>query len=290
MTRLVVAQPGPLTLVQDLGRPGLAHLGVGASGGMDRAALALANRLVGNEPDAAGLEILVGAVELRAEKAMWISVTGAWGSVTIDGHSVPQHTATLMGEGETLSVGAATHGIRYYVAIRGGIEAPLVLGSRSRDTLARLGPAPLTEGDSLWVGVEPPNPVPPIDSVPFDVPSDSIVTLEVSPGPRRDWFAPEAWERLLDHEWRVSPRSDRSGIRLEGLALERTELRELPSEGMLSGAIQVSPDGAPTILAVDHPVTGGYPVIAVVTNDSLDALAQLRPGQGIQFRLATGRS
>ena len=290
MTRLVIAQPGPLTLVQDLGRPGLARLGVGASGAMDRAALALANRLVGNEPDAAGREILFGAVELRAEKAMWIAVTGAWGSVTIDGHAVPQNTAAHIDAGETLEFGTAAHGIRYYLAVRGGIEAPLVLGSRSRDTLARLGPAPLAEGDILLMGIEPHRPVPPVDAVPLDAPPDTVVMLEVRPGPRRDWFAPAAWERLLDHKWRVSPRSDRSGIRLEGPPLEHTERRELLSEGMLSGAIRVSPDGVPTILAVDHPVTGGYPVIAVVTNDSLDALAQLRPGQGIQFRLATGRS
>lgn len=185
-------------------------------------------------------------------------------------------------------LGPAVHGIRYYVAVRGGIDVPLVLGSRSRDTLARLGPPPIAVGDILEVGAEPHGPVPSVDVVPVDAPPDAVVTLEVRPGPRRNWFTPESWDRLIDHEWRVSPRSDRSGIRLDGLELERIERRELPSEGLLPGAIQMSSDGVPTILAVDHPVTEGYPVIAVVTDDSLDALAQLRPGQGIRFRLATG--
>lgn len=290
MTRVTVVEPGPLTLVQDRGRPGLAHLGIGASGAMDRAAHALANRLVGNEPDAAGLEILFGPVELRAEDAVWVAVAGAWGSVTIGGHEVPHHAATHLGAGESVVFGAATHGIRYYLAVRGGIEAPPVLGSRSRDTLAKLGPPPLAVGDVLRIGSEPHAAVPLVDVVPVDAPSNAVVMLELRPGPRHNWFTPESWDRLLDHEWHVSARSDRSGIRLEGAVLERTERRELPSEGMLSGAVQVSPDGAPTILATDHPVTGGYPVIAVVTDDSLDALAQLRPGQEIRFRLATGHS
>jgi biotin-dependent carboxylase-like uncharacterized protein len=185
--------------------------------------------------------------------------------------------------------GAAEHGIRYNLAVRGGIDVPLVLGSRSRDTLAGLGPAPLADGDSLAIGEEPSTPIPPVDVVPVDPPPAGTVTLALRPGPRRDWFASGAWELLLNSEWQVSPRSDRSGVRLDGPVLERTDARELPSEGMVPGAIQVSPDGAPTVLAVDHPVTGGYPVIAVVTDDSLDALAQLRPGPGVRFRLATGR-
>ncbi|EAR24074.1 allophanate hydrolase subunit 2 [marine actinobacterium PHSC20C1] len=289
MNQLNIVQPGPLTLVQDLGRPGLAHLGVGASGAMDRAAFALANRLVGNAPDAAGLEILFGPVTIRAEASVWVAVTGAWGNVSVEGREVPPHTATLIGQGEPLVLGAADHGIRYYVAVRGGIDVPLVLGSRSSDLLARLGPSPLVAGEVLKVGTAVQGPVALVDVVPVDAPSNSPVTLEVRPGPRRDWFTPESWRELLEREWIVSPRSDRTGIRLEGPALERSEQRELPSEGMVPGAIQVSPDGAPTILAVDHPVTGGYPVIAVITDEWLDSLAQVRPGQGIRFRLATGR-
>ena len=128
------------------------------------------------------------------------------------------------------------------------------------------------------------------DAAMFAIITSANVAAGFHAGTRRNWFTAELWERMLDHEWHVSPRSDRSGIRLEDSVLDRTERRELPSEGMLSGAIQVSTDGVPTILAVDHPVTGGYPVIAVVTDDFLDPLAQLRPGQEIRFRLATGHS
>ncbi len=289
MSTLVAVQAGPNTLVQDLGRPGLAHLGMGAAGAMDRAALALANRLVGNPSDAAVLEILFGNASFATDEDTWIAVTGAWGSVTAGGRAVQPHTATMLAAGETLLFGQAASGIRYYLAVRGGIGAPPVLGSRSRDTLAGIGPDPLVDGQSIPIGPEPEAPIPPIDLVPVDAPTTGPVTLELRPGPRRDWFADDAWRLLTTAGWTVSPRSDRSGIRIEGPVLQRRITGELPSEGMLPGAIQVSPDGAPTILAVDHPVTGGYPVIAVITDESLDALAQLRPGQPLRFRLATGR-
>jgi len=289
MTQLTVVQPGPQTLIQDRGRPGLAHLGVGAAGAMDREAHALGNRLVGNPVNSAGLEILLGAAEFTTDSAVWIAITGAWGSVTRGSNPAPPHTAVLLEAGEILTFGPAEHGIRYYLAVRGGLDVAPVLGSRSRDTLAQLGPEPLAAGDVLSVGSEPVVPVPAVDTVPIDAPPNGTATLEVRPGPRHDWFAPEVWTAFVEGEWHVSQRADRSGLRLEGPALPRTVSGELPSEGMVPGAIQVSPDGAPTVLAVDHPVTGGYPVIAVVTDESLDALAQLRPGQPIRFRLATGR-
>ncbi len=287
---LRVVRPGPMTLVQDHGRPGLAHLGVGASGAMDRGALALGNRLVGNSEGFAGLEILVGGAEFAATEPLWFAVTGARGDVTISGHAVEFDAATLAQPGETVCFGTAERGIRYYLAVRGGIDIEPVLGSRARDTLAKIGPAPVTEGQILPVGAEPGDPIPAIDVVPVEVPPSDTVAVKIRPGPRRDWFDNTAWEQLVETEWGVSPRSDRTGIRLEGPALNRVDIRELPSEGMIAGAIQVSPDGAPTILGPDHPVTGGYPVIAVVTDATLDALAQVRPGQGLRFRFATGRS
>lgn len=300
---LRVLAPGPQSLVQDLGRPGLAHLGVGAAGAMDRGAHGLAQRLIGNPASAAGLEILLGGVELEATAPLWFALAGARGPASAGGRAVSALAATFLDAGERLVVGPAERGIRYYLAVRGGIALPPVLGSRSRDTLASLGPAPLAARDHLAVGAEPVEPIPPVDLVPVDAPPEGLVTLELRPGPRRDWFDDSAWEHLMGSDWLVSPRSGRSGIRLDGPVLERpvleqpllkqgsrgTLLGELPSEGMVPGAIQVSPDGAPTILAVDHPVTGGYPVIAVVTDASLDSLAQLRPGQPLRFRQATGR-
>lgn len=281
---LTVISPGALALVEDLGRPGLASLGVGASGAFDRGAHRLANRLVGNPAGAASLELLLGGACFSMGRSSWIAVTGAWGPVTASGRAVEPHTPTAVHAGDVLEFGPATSGLRYSLAIRGGIAAEPVLGSRSRDTLAALGPAPLAAGDQLPIGDEPASPVPAVDLVPIDPPPAGDVVLEVSPGPRRDWFEPDAVEALHRTRWTVAARSDRTGVRLDGPALARSRAGELPSEGMVPGAIQVSPDGAPTILAVDAPVTGGYPVLAVVLSRSLDRLAQARPGQGVLLR------
>jgi len=297
VTAVRVLDPGALTLVQDLGRPGLAALGVSASGAFDRTAHRLANRLVGNDEGAAALEHLLGGLRIALPAGTWFAVTGAWGDLPlIDEHGrarpVEPHTAVRADVDAELRLGPLARGLRATVAVRGGVAMPAVLGSRSRDTLAALGPAPVSAGDVLPLGPAPAAPVPPADLVPVDPPTDGIVELAVRPGPRHDWFGAAAWEALLTEEWRASSRSDRTGVRLEGPVLARTRERtdeELASEGMLRGSIQVSPDGAPTVLGPDHPVTGGYPVIAVVTDASLDLLAQLRPGQPVRLRLATGR-
>lgn len=292
MTRLTIVSPGALTLVQDAGRPGLVHLGVGRSGAMDRAAHALANRLVGNPADAATLEVVLGGFAATVDAPLWFAVTGAWGGITLDGRRVEPHTATRASAGATIDIRSATNGLRYYLAVRGGIDLPAVLGSRSRDTLAELGPAPLAAGDIVPVGSTPGIPVPSVDLVPVGPPASEVV-LPVRPGPRFGWFDRASWRSLFSTRWTVSPRSDRVGIRLDNLAgvtLNRVGPGELASEGMVTGAIQISPDGSPTILATDHPLTGGYPVIAVVTDAALDLLAQVHPGSSIRFVLATGRT
>lgn len=297
MSRAVrVIEPGALALVQDLGRPGLAALGVSASGAFDRAAHRLANRLVGNPEGEAALECLLGGLRLAVPAGTWLAVTGAWSAaVLVTGgvrRVVEPHTALRADAAAELHLGSVTRGLRSTVALRGGLAVPGVLGSRARDTLAALGPEPLRAGDVLPLGPEPATPVPAADLVPVDPPTDGVVELGVRPGPRHEWFTAEAWRLLLGGDWRTSPRSDRTGVRLEGPALTRVPERadtELASEGMLRGSIQVSPDGAPTVLGPDHPVTGGYPVIAVVVDASIDRLAQLRPGQPVRLRLVTGR-
>lgn len=283
---LQVLEVGPLTTVQDLGRAGRAHLGVARSGAMDRAALRAANRLVGNAESAAGLEISLGGFRARAVCDAWIAVAGAWGPLTIGGHPIDPYTAARWPAGEELVIAPFAHGVRAVLAVRGGIAAPPALGSAATDVLAGIGPAPLRAGDVLGVDDRIAGAIPPADLVPWGAPPDDGLEIELAPGPRADWFSPASLAALFDEVWRVSPRADRVGMRLDGPTLTRTRAGELISEGMVPGAMQVPPDGAPTILLADGPVTGGYPVVAVVTDASLNALAQARPGTRIRFRHA----
>jgi biotin-dependent carboxylase-like uncharacterized protein len=283
---LHVVEPGPLCLVQDLGRPGLGHLGVSRSGAADRGALALANRLVGNAEGAAALEVLLGGFRARVTGDAWLSVTGAFAEVRVGGREAAPYTAVLAHDGEEIEIGPAVRGLRFVLAVRGGLDVPPVLGSRSRDTLAALGPAPVRAGDALAIGDGARASVPSLDRPAAYPPGDGPATLALLPGPRADWFSAAAHELLFDAEWRTSAAADRVGTRLDGPPLERVVPGELASEATVPGSIQVSTSGQPTILGPDRPVTGGYPVVAIVAPGSLDAVAQLRPGQAVRFRHA----
>ena len=281
---LTVLAPGPLTTVQDRGRPGWASIGVTRSGAADRSAADLANRLVGNDAAAAVLEATAGGLQLRAGRTLLVAVTGAPAPVTVDGRAAPFAAPLTLRTGQVLGLGMPPVGLRSYVAVRGGIGVPPVLGSRSTDTLSGLGPAPLRTGDVLPVGgAAAEEPV--VDVAPVRAPSAQPV-LRVLPGPRRDWLVPAAWRLLTSADWVVTADSNRVGLRLAGPRLERARTDELPSEGLVAGAVQVPPDGAPVLFLADHPVTGGYPVLAVVGTDDLAAAAQLRPGDRMRFRAA----
>ena len=286
MTGLRVVAAGPLTTVQDLGRPGHAVIGVSGSGALDRGAIRLANRLVGNPEGAAGLEITVGGFSAVFDTDAWIAVTGAWGDVRVAGQPIDPNHAVAVAAGSLVEIGMASSGLRYYLAVRGGIDVPAVLGSRSRDILSGIGPAPVSDGDLLPVGVRPTVPVPGFDIAPWSPPPLGAVEVPLIVGPRDDWFSPTALDLLFTTTWAFGAASNRVGARLDGPPLARTGGGELPSEGMVAGAIQVPPSGQPTVLLADHPVTGGYPVIAVVASAALDVFAQLRPGQPLSFRHA----
>lgn len=279
-----VITSGLYSALQDQGRPGHLAEGIAVSGAADRSALRTANRLVGNREDAAGIEITMGGLRLRAHRDLWVAVTGAWGPIRIDGHLVDAYQAHPWPADSELQVDWFTHGVRGYLAIRGGVGGPSAVGSRSRDGLAGLGPAPLAEGDAVTLAGAETADIPPAPVSPWGPPHDDELVIDLAPGPRADWF--DSTAPLFDAVWTVSPRADRVGIRLDGTPLVRTRTGELPSEGMLPGAIQVPPDGLPVILGPDGPVTGGYPVIAVVTDASRDALAQARPGTRLRFRHA----
>ncbi|MFD5023824.1 biotin-dependent carboxyltransferase family protein [Streptomyces sp. NPDC058373] len=278
---LEVLATGPLATVQDLGRPGLASMGVGASGAADRTALRLANRLVGNPEGAAAVEATLGGLAVRALRPVTVAVTGAPAPLT---HGAP-HSVIHLPEGDRLELGTPPVGLRSYLAVRGGIAVPEVLGSRSRDVLAALGPGPLAVGDVLPAGSVPAG-FPRVDLAPVRVPSGGEVGLRVVLGPRDDWFTPGAVRSLLSEPWVAGSASDRVGMRLDGPGLERAVGGELPSEGVVPGALQVPPGGRPVLFLADHPVTGGYPVIAVVLRADMDLAAQVRPGQRLRFRLA----
>ncbi|WP_435741463.1 biotin-dependent carboxyltransferase family protein [Nocardioides sp. SYSU DS0663] len=270
---LTVLRAGHLTTVQDEGRPGHAHLGVPRAGALDQPAYALANRLVGNPPGAAVLESTLGGLVVRADVGRWVAVTGA---------DRPHPRAEWLAAGTTLEVGTPRRGVRSYLAVAGGVAVEPVLGSRSTDTLAWVGPPRVADGAVLPVG-EPAGP-----PAAHDTPRPGAAgPLRLHPGPRLDWFAGDALERLCVAAYRVADASNRIGLRLDGPVVERVRPGELASEGMVLGAVQVPPSGQPVVFLADHPPTGGYPVVAVVEPADLWRCAQLRPGDAVCFTAAT---
>jgi biotin-dependent carboxylase-like uncharacterized protein len=276
---VTIIRTGPLALVQDLGRPGHAHLGVPPSGAVDSHSLTLANRLVGNPEGAAGLELLLGGAQITADASCTVAVTGPAVRVWIDGKLVDSHQPVHLAKGATIEIGTPDSGLRCYLAVSGGIDLPEELGSRSTDLLSGIGPEPVRDNDVLPLGT--PNPATGADVVP-PVQVRQTLVVPIRLGPRDDWFD-DAETQLRQGSWTVSDRSNRVGARLQGTKLNRRD-GEIPSEGMITGAVQVPPDGQPVVFLNDHPTTGGYPVIGVVDRDHLRFLGQARPGTSVRFR------
>lgn len=294
---LEIIDPGLLTLLQDLGRPGYASMGVSTSGALDPVSLRAANRLVGNPSGAGALELTFGGLGLTARGEQVLAVTGAPVPLTIrtpaeaDGGSARRRDVAMdrpfaLGAGEELVLGRPSAGLRSYLAVRGGFDLEPVLGSLATDVLAGLGPEPVTAGAVLPVG-RPARGIPAV-AVPETTGADPIdtteVVLDVVLGPRTDWFSADAVAVLTGQSWLVSARSNRVGLRLEGESLTRVIDAELPSEGTVSGAIQIPPNGQPVLFLADHPLTGGYPVIGAVATHHLPLAGQLPPGARIRFR------
>ncbi|MCZ9884370.1 5-oxoprolinase subunit B/C family protein [Arthrobacter sp. B2a2-09] len=294
---LVVGSPGLQSLIQDLGRPGLGDLGVSAAGAVDQQSTRQANRLVGNEAGAAVVETVLGGLSVQAVGDQVLAVAGAVVPLEIrDASGAPGRCAAMFApfallDGETLSLGEPTLGARSYLAVRGGIDVHPVLGSRSSDSMSGIGPAPLSAGTRLPVGRAPLFQM-------VGAPEESTLRLGVASaelritlGPRDDWFVAGALDALTGEDWITTERSNRIGVRLRPggkRALERNPGRgagELPSEGAVAGALQVPPNGHPVLFLADHPVTGGYPVIAVVVPEDLPTAAQLPPGHSVRFTI-----
>lgn len=291
---LRVVSPGLQSLIQDLGRHGHSGLGVSSAGALDRASLRRANRLVGNTPSAAAVETVAGGLAVQAIGDQVLAVAGAPAELTIGTPSgedsgpflrtVPMATPFALLDGETLTIGAPERGFRSYLAIRGGVDAAPVLGSRSTDTMSGIGPAPLAAGQLVAAGGEAESGVVGHPELQPDFPCTGVTVLDVVPGPRADWFDAAALASFSGQDWEVTPQSNRVGMRLRGNPLQRSRQGELASEGTVAGALQVPPEGLPVLFMADHPITGGYPVIAVVVDSQLDLAAQVPIGGRIRFR------
>jgi KipI family sensor histidine kinase inhibitor len=294
-----IVEPGPLLTVQDGGRPGWRHVGVPVGGAADRRSATRANLLVGNPPDGALFESTIGSCRFRLRAERRVAVTGAAAEITVDGLPARGGVALDLRAGTEVRIGPCRAGVRVYVAISGGVDVPAVLGSRSTDTLSGLGPAPLRAGQAVPVGsCVPPGIIPSADipgPTSISTPRDTLV-VKARLGPRDDWLSTEGRRVLegapggLGGGLRVAASSDRTGVRLEGPIVERSRSRpgEIPSEGMVAGAIQVPPSGQPIVLMRNHPPTGGYPVVAVVADEGIDALAQAPPGTMVRFEFGRG--
>lgn len=280
---------GLLSLVQDRGRPGHGDIGVTRSGALDRASARAANAAVGNSSSAAVIEN-IGGLRITANVDTVLAVTGAEATVEVStrsGHKAAKALAQPIGllAGEELAVRPTGTGARNYVAIRGGLATDTVLDSAASDVLSGMGPAPLADGDLLKAGRATRTAADPTILNPAD--STNAATLRCVLGPRDDWFAEQTVRDFLSTTWEVSGQSNRIGLRMtgpEGAELTRDREEELASEGMLPGSIQVPPNGLPVLFLADHPVTGGYPVIATVIPEDMDAAGQLPPGSTVTFR------
>jgi antagonist of KipI len=281
-----ILEPGPQTTVQDLGRPGQLRYGIPPSGPMDRWAFILANRLAGNADSAAGLECTYMGPRFQVDQACFVAVTGAPAPVTVNGEPAPSWTTILLRPGDQVRVGAPRLGVRSYIAFSGGIDVPLVLGSRATYLRGRLGGLEgraLRKDDGLRLGAAPP---PPLRSVPAPAIPDygREPEIHVVLGPQDDAFTPEGIEAFLGGSYEMLPQSDRMGARLSGPRITHARGHDIISDGIALGTLQVPGDGQPIALLVDRQSTGGYTKVATVCSFDIGRLGQVKPGQRVRFQ------
>ncbi|HVN98949.1 MAG TPA: biotin-dependent carboxyltransferase family protein [Steroidobacteraceae bacterium] len=279
-------KPAVQTTVQDLGRRGSRHLGVGRCGAMDPAALMIGNALVGNAVDAAALELCLPPASIRFDVECLMALSGAQCRARLDGAAIDTGRSVLAKAGAQLELSAAPDGARAYLCVAGGIDVPIVMGSRSTDLQTGLGGFEgriLRRGDVLRVLPPAGNARPTVCSAPYP----AAGPIRVLAGPEFDEFEPQARTAFLQSSWRVTPQSNRMGFRLAGPELRRSVRDELKSHAVFPGLIQVPPGGAPIVLMADAHATGGYPRIATVIAADQGRLAQVPPGGSVQFTLCT---
>jgi antagonist of KipI len=289
---MIVTRASFLTSVQDLGRTGFRQFGVSTSGALDPFALRVANLLVGNDEGAAGLEITLGGLQLRFNDEQIVAWCGGEFDVQIGSRALPAGHVAHLQPGDELKFGRAQIGCRCWLAISGGIDVPVVLGSRSTDLRASFGGLDgraLRDGDILPVGPRPGSPIPATSISSWTATHDWVSPAKPDPTLRfvrgLDWvrFNDVTIERFTNHEFAVSPDSDRMGVRLTGPELPRVDNVDLISEAVAPGTIQVPPSGQPILLLGDCQTIGGYPKIAHVITVDLGIAAQLRAGDHVRF-------
>jgi biotin-dependent carboxylase-like uncharacterized protein len=292
MTGFVVADPGLLTTVQDLGRPGCQRVGIPPSGPMDRLAFVLANRLVGNDDAAAGLELTLKGPRLEIRGEAVLAVTGADMGFKVNGQEAAEWTAVRVAAGDVVSFGLAPTGCRAYLAVAGGLDVPVVLGSRATYLRGRLGGLEgraVRKGDSLAVGSAGGRPaeigraVLPARRPVYPAEAECRVIL----GPQADRFTPAGIRAFLEGVYEVTPQADRMGYRLKGPVIEHAQGHDIVSDGIPLGGIQVPGEGQPIVLLVDRQTTGGYTKVATVIGPDIGRIGQTRPGQRVRFREVT---
>lgn len=293
--QIMVVKPGWFTTVQDLGRYGLQHYGVPVSGAMDRFACTVANRLVGNRDRDALLEMTLNGPELLFEKNAMISLTGADLTPSVDGAGIPLWTAVLVKAGSRLRFGARKTGTRCYLALAGGIDVPLVLGSRATHVSSKTGGVhgrALTKGDRLLGGNPSPHAQAMIGrslSERLRPSYDKRAMLRIIPGPQESYFQEQSLMTLTASPYTITAQSNRMGYRLAGPPLARKDTGQFVSDGTTIGALQVASDEQPILLMADSQTTGGYPKIGVVISADLPLAAQLAPGDTLTFKAITVR-
>jgi antagonist of KipI len=290
LSDLAVVDPGLLTTVQDLGRPGYQRLGLPPSGPLDRLAFVVANRLVGNPDGAAGLELTLRGPRLEAGAECLVAVTGAEMGYAVNGQEAPTWTAVRLAPGDVVSFRMVTAGCRAYLAVAGGIDVPAVLGSRATYLRGRLGGLEgraLRKGDALPVGA-PARAASAAEGravAPARRPTyPSEIECRVVPGPQDDRFTKEGWAALLGAPYEVAPQADRMGYRLKGPVIGHAAGHDIMSDGIPLGGIQVPGEGQPIVLLVDRQTTGGYTKIATVISVDIGRIGQTRPGHRVRFQ------
>ncbi len=286
---LEVVAPGLRAALQDGGRRGVAAVGVPAAGPADPPSFALANALVGNPAGSGALECTGGGARLRCLERCYAAAVGGAPDLRVDGTPVPDGRLLPLVPGQTLELGGVRRGCRTYLGVAGGLLGPVAFASLASDELSRLGAGPLVAGQRLWAGRwTPPLGDHLVGGVATELVSDAPVELRVVPGPHREWFGVDALARLGAGEFRVAAESNRVGIRLRA-EQGATDLRvadsqrELDSQCVVTGAVQVPPDGDPVVLLPDHATLGGYPVLAVVASADHGILGQCAPGTRVRL-------